>query len=188
MSAVCDHCGLPVGRFGERREVDGADHAFCCYGCCLAYQVHHGAGEEPEAAALLVRLGVGGFLAMNIMLFSLLLYLDAFAGVDAWLATLVPWLLWGLATPLLAVLGGPFIAGAWHAARQGRMTADTLVSLGALSAYGFSAFQVLQGSDLVYFDTATMVLMLFTIGSYIEAAARAKAARDALVTNDQKKD
>jgi len=71
-------------------------------------------GSRPADPA-----GVGGFLAMNIMLFSLLLYGDAFPGADAisggdaWLSAAVPWVLWGLATPLLVVLGGPFLRGAW---------------------------------------------------------------------------
>ncbi len=47
----CSHCQLPVGRLGRQRDVHGEAHWFCCYGCCLAYQVHHGAREEPEAAA-----------------------------------------------------------------------------------------------------------------------------------------
>ncbi|MFZ0790951.1 MAG: heavy metal translocating P-type ATPase [Chromatiaceae bacterium] len=175
--ALCSHCQLPVGRLGQRRELNGADHWFCCYGCCLAYQVHHGSLEEPEAAQWLIRLGVGGFLAMNIMLFSLLLYADAFSAADHWLYTLVPWLLWGLATPLLVVLGGPFLRGAWESARSGRMTADTLVSLGAVTAYLYSGWQVLQGSDQVYFDTVTMVLILFTLGRYLEAQGRARALR-----------
>ena len=176
-ASLCRHCKLPVGRFGQRQEVNGETHWFCCYGCSLAYQTLHGAREEPEAAALLIRLGIGGFLAMNIMLFSLLLYVDAFTGADAWLAEWVPGLLWALATPLLAILGGPFIGGAWRAAIEGRMTADTLVSVGALAAYGFSALQVIQGSGQVYFDTVSMVLVLFTLGRTIEAQGRLYAVR-----------
>jgi Cu2+-exporting ATPase len=171
-----------VGRFGQRQEVNGEPHWFCCYGCSLAFQALHGAREEPEAAGLLIRLGIGGFLAMNIMLFSLLLYADAFSsdvfnGSGARLAQWVPWLLWALSTPLLAILGGPFIRGAWQAARAGRLSADTLVSVGALAAYSFSALQVVRGTDVVYFDTVTMVLLLFTLGRTIEAQGRVRALR-----------
>ncbi len=173
----CSHCQLPVGRLGQRRELNGADHWFCCYGCCLAFQVRQGSTEEPQAALWLIRLGVGGFLAMNIMLFSLLLYTGAFAAADPGVAALVPWLLWALATPLLIVLGGPFLRGAWESALGGRLSADTLVSLGALAAYLYSGWQVLQGSDQVYFDTVTMVLILFTLGRYLEAQGRAQALR-----------
>jgi Cu2+-exporting ATPase len=177
IAATCSHCLLPIGRLGQTREVNGATHAFCCYGCCLAYQVHHGEKDEPEAAALLIRLGVGGFLAMNIMLFSLLLYSGTFRVADGWLANPIHWLLWILATPLLVMLGGPFIRAAWQAARQGQVTTDTLVSIGALAAYGYSAYQVVLGSGMVYFDTATMILVLFTLGRYLEAQGRVRAAR-----------
>ena len=75
---LCRHCLLPIGRRAMRRTVNGESCAFCCYGCCLAHQVKSGSREEHEAAWLLVRIGVGSFLSMNIMLFSLLLYTDAF--------------------------------------------------------------------------------------------------------------
>lgn len=173
----CSHCRLPVGRLGQRRELNGADHWFCCYGCCLAFQVRQGSMEEPQAALWLIRLGVGGFLAMNIMLFSLLLYTGTLAAVEPRVAAVVPWLLWALTTPLLLVLGGPFLRGAWESALSGRLGADTLVSLGALAAYLYSGWQVLQGSDEVYFDTVTMVLILFTLGRLLEAQGRARALR-----------
>src|SRR3546814_13886621 len=76
---ACSHCLLPVGRLGQKRSVNGEDRMFCCYGCCIAYQVRHGVSAEHEAAWLLVRLGVGAFLAMNIMLGSPLLYSGSLA-------------------------------------------------------------------------------------------------------------
>ena len=175
--APCSHCGLNAGRLGQRRELHGQAHWFCCYGCCLAFQVHEGAHDEPQAAGALIRLGVGGFLTMNIMLFSLLSYGGAFSGDDAWLRTPVNLLLWLLATPLVVLLGRPFAEGAWQALRRGRLATDALLCIGVLAAYAYSAGQVLRGSPLVYFDTASMVLMLFTLGRYLEAQGRARAAR-----------
>jgi Cu2+-exporting ATPase len=177
VAPACGHCLLPIGRLAQRREVGGEPRVFCCYGCCLAYQVHHGEREEPEAAALLIRLGVGAFLAMNIMLFSLLLYSGTFGAADGWMVSAVHWLLWILATPLLVVLGGPFLRGAWQAARQRRVGTDTLVAIGALAAYGYSAVQVVTGGGEVYFDTATMVLVLFVLGRYLDAQGRVRAIR-----------
>jgi Cu2+-exporting ATPase len=175
---ICSHCLLPIGLRAMQRTVNGEDCAFCCYGCCIAFQVKRGKSEEWEAAWLLIRLGVGGFLSMNIMLFSLLLYTDTFTGADA---RLVPWihlLLWIFATPAVIILGGPFLHETWLNGLQGRLTSSALIVIGVGAAYVYSAVAVIERRPHVYFDTATMVLMLFTLGRLLEAAGRARAARD----------
>jgi Cu2+-exporting ATPase len=175
---LCSHCLLPIGLRAMQRTVNGEDCAFCCYGCCIAFQVKHGKSEEWEAAWLLIRLGVGAFLSMNIMLISLLLYAGTFSGPDAWLLPWIHLLLWIFATPALVILGEPYVRDTCAQAVQGRVTSSALVVLGVGAAYAYSVFAMFEHSEQVYFDTATMVLMLFTFGSYIEAAGRAKAARD----------
>ena len=176
--ALCSHCLLPIRGQGHEREVQGEDHRFCCYGCCLAFQVARGEGEELEAAWLLIRLGTGAFLSMNVMLFSLLLYSGTFERSDADVRPLVHLLLWALATPCMLILGGPLFQEAWQAAARRRLTSATLISLGAGTAYAYSTLAVLTGASEVYFDTATMLLLLYTLGRYLEAAGRARAMRD----------
>jgi P-type Cu2+ transporter len=175
---LCSHCFLPLGPRPMSRSVNGESCAFCCYGCCIAFQVKNGQSEEWDAAWLLIRLGVGAFLSMNIMLFSILLYTGAFTGADAHMLPWVELLLWILATPAVVVLGGPFLAETWSNGIRGRLTSSALIVLGAGAAYVYSAYAVIEQSARVYFDTATMVLMLFTLGRYLEAAGRARAARD----------
>jgi len=175
---LCSHCSLPVGLRAMERAVNGESHAFCCYGCCIAFQVKSGKSEDWEAAWLLIQLGVGGFLSMNIMMFSLLLYSDAFTGADA---SVLPWihlLLWVFATPAVIILGGPYLHEMWVNGLQGRVTSSALIVLGVAAAYLYSAVAVIEHSTHVYFDTASMVLMLFTVGRYLEAVGRARAARD----------
>ena len=53
-----------------------------------------------------------------------------------------------------------------------------MIVLGAGAAYGYSLLSLARGEDRVYFDTAAMLLLLFTLGRYLDAAARARAARD----------
>ena len=61
--SLCSHCFLAVGRRPMQVMVNGQSCAFCCYGCSIAFQVKNGKTEEWEAAWLLIRLGVGGFLS-----------------------------------------------------------------------------------------------------------------------------
>jgi Cu2+-exporting ATPase len=177
-SPLCSHCLLPIRGRGHDRRVQGEDHRFCCYGCCLAFQVSRGEGEESEAAWLLIRLGIGAFLAMNIMLFSLLLYSGTFEQADAEVRQVVHLVLWALATPVLVILGWPLFQEAWRAAADRCLTSATLISLGAGMAYAYSVLAVLTGRPEVYFDTATMLLVLFTLGRWLEASGRARAMRD----------
>jgi P-type Cu2+ transporter len=174
----CRHCLLPVGPRALERVVNGESCTFCCYGCLIAFQVRSGKSEEWEAAWLLIRLGVGGFLSMNIMLFSLLIYGGVFTGADARMLPFVHLLLFALATPAVVILGGPFARETVAEAARARLTSSALIVLGVGAAYVYSVLAIIQGSAQVYFDTATMVLMLFTLGRYLEAAGRARAARD----------
>ncbi|MEE8535963.1 MAG: HAD-IC family P-type ATPase, partial [Kiloniellales bacterium] len=178
LQSLCSHCHLPVSVGGIERVLAGAHRAFCCYGCCIAYQVGRGNTEESTATWLLIRLGIGAFLAMNIMLFSLLLYSGTLTEAESSIRQGIHFLLWALATPVLVILGGPFMGDAWRAARKGRITADALISIAALAAYVYSALAAFRGGEDVYFDTVTMLLVLFTLGRYLEAAGRAQAVRN----------
>lgn len=176
--ASCVHCGLAAGAWPQRREVDGEERTFCCYGCFIAWQVARGGNDETVAVGLLIRLGVGAFLAMNIMLFSLALYSGGMDASGTGVRQGVHVLLWVLATPVLVILGGPFFREAAADAARGRLGASALVTVGAGAAYAGSAMETLGGGERVYFDTATMVLALFTLGRYLEALGRAQAMRD----------
>ena len=176
--SLCRHCLLPVGPRALQQTVNGESCAFCCYGCSIAFQVKNGKTEEWEAAWLLIRLGIGGFLSMNIMLFSLLIYGGVFTGADAKVLPVIEVLLLILATPAVIILGGPFLRETLFEGAHGRLTSSALIVLGVAAAYIYSAVAVIEGNTQVYFDTATMVLMLFTLGRYLEAAGRARAARD----------
>ena len=61
---------------------------------------------------------------------------------------------------------------------RGGSPLPALIVLGVGAAYAYSAFATIERSPQVYFDTASMVLMLFTVGYYLDAAGRARAARD----------
>jgi Cu+-exporting ATPase len=83
-----------------------------------------------------------------------------------------------LATLMQTFVAWPFYRGALRALRSGSANMETLVSLGTLSAYGWSCFLVLKDSSIhagLYFETSIVVLAMVKIGRHLEERARHQA-------------
>ncbi|MGD0449187.1 MAG: cation transporter, partial [Candidatus Dormibacteria bacterium] len=83
-----------------------------------------------------------------------------------------------LALPIFIWVGAPFHRGALRALRHGGTTMDTLVSVGATVAFGYSVAATfapaLQGRP-TYFDVAALIITFISVGKYLEVVARGKA-------------
>ena len=105
------------------------------------------------------------------------------------------WVAGALALPVVSWAAWPFHRAAAIHARHFTSTMDTLVSLGVLAAYVFSAWQLLAdprltehpgmeqmggaGAGGLYFEVAAVVTTFLLLGRFLEANAKAKAG-DAL--------
>jgi Cu+-exporting ATPase len=86
------------------------------------------------------------------------------------------WLSLALATPVVLYGGWPFHRAAAANARHGVATMGTLISVGTLAAWSWSAVVLLAGLRApVYFDTAGAVTALVLLGRYLEARARRRS-------------
>jgi P-type Cu2+ transporter len=176
----CAHCGLPLGRRPVVADVEGQRAQFCCYGCVLALQVTRARGESGAAATILVRLGLAIFFAINVMMMSMPTYVPYVYGADAadetsGLFQLLRVLALVLAAPVIGLLGWPILVGAANGLRRGGANTDALIVLGTVAAYALSVANTIRGAGPVYFDTAAMLLVLVTLGRYLEARAKAEA-------------
>ncbi|KAA8970167.1 cation-translocating P-type ATPase [Mycobacterium sp.] len=141
----------------------------------------HRDGARPDETAqqpgdqLLPRLLGSAVLALPIVALSMM---------ASWRFAGWQWLVFALATPIVAWGGYPFHRAALDRARHGASTMDTLVSLGTLAAYLWSAVAVLRGSGPVYFEVAAVVTVFLLAGRYAESRAKrsAGAALRALLT------
>lgn len=88
------------------------------------------------------------------------------------------YLVWVLATPILLIGGSSILRGAWRAFRARTATMDTLVALGTLSAYAYSAYACVRGGLEVYFDSVAMITTFVMIGRYLETLGGAQARKD----------
>ncbi|MEK0153962.1 heavy metal translocating P-type ATPase [Arthrobacter oryzae] len=158
---------------------DTSEHAEHVAGGAAAgdHMAHGGA-----AAPLKPRLIVAAILTVPVFAISML---PAFQFADwGWVAGV-------LALPVVTWAAWPFHRAAAINARHFASTMDTLVSIGVIAAYLFSAWQLLadprmtehpgmeMGTGGLYFEVAAVVTTFLLLGRYLEANAKQKAG-DAL--------
>ena len=117
--------------------------------------------------------GSGGALAATLILAAASMVLSSVAALrfEGW-----QWLTLGLTMPVVLISGMAFHRPGWQALRQRHATMDSLVSLGSLVAWGWSAVITIGGLDgHVYFDTAAVIVAVVLLGRRLEARARRRA-------------
>jgi len=183
MCDLCAQCGLPVGRRPLRGRVRGAEAAFCCYGCYLVMRVSGEPGVRGVAQGLVLRLGLGLFFALNVMVFSLARYGGHFAipatllGAEVDAARfnlLLEYILLAFATPVVLLIGLPMVRRLGSEIVHLAFSIDSLVAIATFAAFALSVRTTLTGGGQVYYDTACWLLVLITLGRYLEARAKVR--------------
>jgi Cu+-exporting ATPase len=118
---------------------------------------HHHAGPSN----LLLMLGVALFVPQIVLGMTPI----SFLGKD--------WVMLALALPVWLLTGWEFHRSALTALRHGAANMDTLVSLGSTAAIAYSIFATVAGMPAFY-ETASGIVVLVSVGKYLEATARAR--------------
>ncbi len=174
----CYQCGIPITGKPLKFEIDGEKKDFCCFGCYLIYKTTGVRGEEGTAVGFLGKFGFGFFLGMIVFMLSTYIYGAHLTPDDPqaqMFTTFIKYIILILSTPVMLLLGIPII---WNAFNGGKLniSTDLLIAIGSFSAYFLSVYSVLTNKPHLYFETATMILVLLTFGRYIETSSRAKAS------------
>ncbi len=86
------------------------------------------------------------------------------------------WLALALAAPVVLWAGWPFHRAAALNARHGAVTMDTLISIGTLAAFGWSAVVLVLGLDAdTYFEVGAVITTLILLGRWLESRARRRS-------------
>src|SRR3954468_7991731 len=89
------------------------------------------------------------------------------------------WVALALATPVVFWSGAEFHRAALASALHRAATMDTLISLGTLAAWTWSAAVLFGGIDAdTYFEVAAAITTLLLLGRYLELRAAAERRRD----------
>lgn len=139
---------------------------------------------EPEEGLDLLRL-VSGITAASLVMMLTVIFIYPIHG--GWLTAedygamhrlafeAAPIFLFFLTTILVFFVGWPILRGAWIGLRTGLPNMDMLLALAILPAYGYSVIQLVNRSIDLYFEVAGTLVMVVTIGRYLERGARVRA-------------
>ncbi len=135
-----------------------------------------GEDAQDESNAILNRLLISFVFVMHIMLISFILYGRDLLGLNTpdtqWLVDFFHIILFVAALPVMFILGLPILRTGLVTLIRRQPNMHTLIALGAFSAFALSTRNLIVGYNHVYFDTASVLLFLVTIGHWLEVRAR----------------
>jgi len=134
--------------------------------------------KTTERRREFVRFAVSAFLTMNVMMLSFALYTGFFTDLSPENAVKISWPMFVMATAVLIYGGYDFYKKAWAGLRNAAFSMETLILIGALSAYFFSTYNLFAGSIHLYYDTASMLITLVLLGKTLERRAKGKVLED----------
>jgi len=138
--------------------------------------------REREIRDLKIRVSVGAILSLLVFMGSMQHWFPFLASIPR---SIVLYTLFVLTTPVVFWVGERFLVGAYKAAKKKTSDMNTLVAVGALSAYGYSVAATLfpgffTRADLmphVYYDGAAMIITLILLGRLLEAKAKGRTSQ-----------
>ncbi|MGH8991958.1 MAG: heavy metal translocating P-type ATPase [Acidimicrobiia bacterium] len=144
------------------------------YGLAVAESIGGRAGRTPETEAVLQRM----WLRRIVVAWPLglaVLWLSLAHMMDPW----ARWTALALTVPVQFWAGWPFLHQAAVRARSFTANMDTLISMGTLAAFTYSAVQIVAGSRHSdhYLDSSALIIAFLLLGRYFEARAKGRASR-----------
>ncbi len=161
-----------------------AERAFCCHGCRIAYQLRNetpAKPNDPSRTTIIRNLVISAFLGVNSM--SLNLGYNAeyttepslrYLGFISFLSSVI----------VLILLGKPLAREAWQRLLARSISIELLFVLGIGATFMLSTMDLVFKSGPIYFETTSILLVVYTIGKTIGARIRFKALEEAQALTD----
>jgi P-type Cu2+ transporter len=133
--------------------------------------------RRREDRALMVKIGIAGAAAGNIMLLAIALYSGWLGG--AMTSTEVTFLRWAsmiVALPALTFAATPFFRTALASLRSRRLHLDLPIAVGIVAGLGWGTGNVVRGVGEIYFDSVGMLVFLLLIARFVQTRHQRKAS------------
>jgi len=124
--------------------------------------------RRREERRQLIRIGVAGACAGNVMLLALALYAGLFAGMDPFHQSVFRWLSMGLSLVAIVWPGSVFFKGAWTALRSGVIRLDLPIAVGLGAGALWGTINTVRGAGEIYFDSLSVLVLALLVGRYLQ--------------------
>ena len=132
--------------------------------------------RRREDRRLLLKIGVAGAVAANVMLIAVALYGGFFEGMERQYETFFRWISLLATLPAMFFSGSVFFKGAWAALRHKRLHMDLPISLGLGAGFISGVVNTVRASGDIYFDSLTTLILLLLGGRWLERRRQRESA------------
>ncbi|MEP7345062.1 MAG: heavy metal translocating P-type ATPase metal-binding domain-containing protein, partial [Gemmatimonadaceae bacterium] len=135
--------------------------------------------RRKEDRAAVVRMGIAGAIAINVMLPALALYSGWLSnGIEADYERFFRWISLTLTVPAILGPGRIFFTGAWAALRTRALHLDLPIAIALGAGFVRGAINTVSDAGPIYFDGVCILIFLLLIGRYLQQRGQ-RAATDA---------
>ncbi len=132
--------------------------------------------RKREDRAMLIRIGVAGAIAINIMLAALALYSGELNDMDAEFTRFFRWISFGLTVPAFIWPGRLFFTGAWASLRTRSLHMDLPIAIALAAGLVRGAINTVTDSGPVYFDGLAILIFALLVGRFLQQRGQRMAA------------
>ena len=124
--------------------------------------------RKREDRAMLVRIGIAGAIAINVMLAALALYAGELNSMDADFTRFFRWVSLAITIPAFIWPGRVFFTGAWASLRTRALHMDLPIAIALAAGFIRGAMNTITDSGPIYFDGLALLIFALLVGRFLQ--------------------
>ncbi len=124
--------------------------------------------RRREDRAMLVRIGIAGAIAINVMLAALALYAGELNSMDPGFTRFFRWVSFAITVPAFIWPGRVFFTGAWAALRTRALHMDLPIAIALAAGFIRGAMNTITDSGPIYFDGLALLIFALLVGRFLQ--------------------
>lgn len=132
--------------------------------------------RRREDRAMLVRIGIAGAIAINVMLAALALYAGEVNGMEMRFTEFFRWVSFAITVPAFIWPGRVFFTGAWASIRTKSLHMDLPIAIALAAGFVRGAINTITGEGPIYFDGLAILIFALLVGRFLQQRGQRMAA------------